>query len=432
MDAKIGEDLLYYVWKTKNFKQNGLKTIEGLSIEIIDYGLQNPYSGPDFSNAKIRIGQTLWVGHVEMHINSSDWIRHNHQADSAYQNVILHVVFHHDKDIVFFEENENKITVPTLILGDRIPHHLIKNYKTLLSTKAWVPCEKLLPNLDHSRLDIWKNKLLVERIEEKTELISFLYQSSNDDWEKVLFVVLSRYFGATANTLAFEALANSIDYNVILRNGSSQIAIEAMLFGQAGMLKQEYTEDYPQFLMREYNFLQSKYQLKPLHSGNWKYSGVIPAGFPTIRIAQLSALIYKEKKIFSRCKEANTLLEVKPLFDGDVNEFWATHYTFDKESSKRDIKISPAFIDKLIINAIIPTLFLYGKLSGQEDISLKVLEWMYEINGESNSIVNKWKSCGLTVKSAFDTQSLIYLKKSYCDKKRCLSCDIGSQILKLN
>ena len=423
------EDLLYFVWKTKYFSHEDLFTTDGEPIKILDYGRQNPYSGPDFSNAKIMIADTLWVGNVEMHILSSDWTKHNHESDDSYQNVILHVVYRHDKEINF-SNSQPKINIPTLELRHKIPEEILTRYTSLFENQYWIPCEKLICEIDLSKLEVWKSRLVIERLEHKVNYILPIYQESNDDWETVLYVILARYFGSLANMESFEALARKVDKRIVLKNVHDIITIEALFFGQAGMLEGESDEAYITTLKEKYSFLKKKYNLEPLPSSIWKYSGVMPPGFPTLRIGQFASLIATKHSLFSSFLHCHDVHDLYDSLEVQVNTFWSNHYTFEKRSQARNTKLSKEFKDLLIMNAIIPVFFLYGKLTGNQECMDKFVNLLSEVKGEKNRVVDQWRNLGLNTSTALDSQALLQLKQSYCDNRKCMSCALGASIMK--
>ncbi len=426
---KIKEEFLYYVWKTKQFDTKAIATISGEKIEILSFGFQNLHSGPDFSDAKIIIGDTTWAGNVEMHIFSSDWTLHKHQHDDAYKNVILHVVYEHDKEIVFNVESL-ELEIPTLELKKFIPKSIIDTYQSLLESKSWIPCEALLGGIDNNVFELWKYNIVVQRLWLKTNYIDDLLLVKNQDWEEVFYILLSRYFGATANTLAFEQLALSCPVITLYKNLHNPLAIESLLYGQAGFLQANFDENYFQNLKKEYAFLSRKYNLTSLQVNIWKFGRMMPPGFPTFRIAQLAALLRKNDHLFSKVIEAEKVDDLYTLFEVEPNPFWEEHYVFNKSAKSHSTKLTKTFINRLIINCIVPITFLYGKKQGNEDLVDKAIVFLESLPTEQNAILSKWKTLGYGSKSALESQSLIHLKKEYCDKINCMQCRIGHQILK--
>lgn len=424
---KIKEDFLYYLWKTKQFNTSAIKTIDGQSVEILSFGIQNHHSGPDFSDAKIKIGDTIWAGNVEMHVFSSDWTLHKHQYDDAYKNVILHVVYEHDKEIVFNTES-SELIIPTVSLKKYIPNHIVDTYRSLLESESWIPCESIIGSVDSDIFNLWKYNLTIQRLWSKTNNLDDLLTVKGKDWEEVFYILLSRYFGATANTLAFEQLALSCPIKLLYKNKNNPLAIQSLLFGQAGFLNADFEDHYFQNLKQEYKHLKNKYKLSPLLVSTWKFGRMMPPGFPTYRIAQLAAVVLQNDNLFSKIIEVDKVEDLYTYFDVDTDPFWEEHYTFNKPSKSHSSKLTSAFIDRIIINCIVPITFLYGKRSGNEDLVDKAVSFLEHIAPESNKIITKWKTLGYASKSAFDTQSLLHLKKEYCDQINCMQCSIGHKL----
>lgn len=425
MQPRIKEDFLHYLWRTKKVAQNEMVTTEGQKIDVLAFGQYNTESGPDFFNAKIKIDDTIWVGNVEMHLFSSDWLKHQHQHDKAYENVILHVVYEHDATITL----KNAIDpIPVLELKGKIPKSFMDNYQFLMNSQDIIPCQKWVKTIDNDRINLWKYTLTVERLHRKSLAIQDVFQKTNGDWEETLYITLARYFGAKTNTLPFEMLAMKTPLSLTLKNKDKTLSLEALYYGQAGMLNAHYEDDYFQNLKKEYAFLQKKYNLEPIDSVFWKFGRLRPINFPTIRIAQFVGVLQKVSFLFSVIKDTQNPKDIHKLFQIEINEYWSKHYRFGKESLHLSKTISPRFVDILIINAISPLLYLYGKTTNQEIYIDKAITFLEDTQGEKNNITDMWQSLGVDTQTAFDTQALIELKTHYCQEFRCLSCKIGHEI----
>ncbi|MEM9544699.1 MAG: DUF2851 family protein [Bacteroidota bacterium] len=422
----IREDLLYYIWKTKSFDLSELTTTDGQPIKIHRFGNQNFDAGPDFSNGKIKIGNTIWVGNVEMHVYSSDWERHCHDVDKAYDNVILHVVYEHNKEV--FTTTEQKI--PCLELKDRISKELLKRYSQLIAEKNWIPCEKQLKQVEEHTLSFWLQRLVAERIDSKTGVIKTILDRTNTNWEETLYISLCRYMGARVNMDPFESLAQSLPYVLVQKKRNDIHLIESLLFGQAGMLEANFKDDYFQSLKEEYRFLARKYKLKSLSPVAWKFARMRPVGFPTIRIAQLAQILFQNDRLFSKIIFEEEISRLRKLFKVKTSTYWDTHYRFGKDAKYQEKNLGNGFIDQLIINVISPMVFLYGKYIADEQFCERAIGHLESIGAEENKIIRNFKSLGVSCKSAADTQALLQLKQYYCDEKQCMSCAIGSSILK--
>jgi Protein of unknown function (DUF2851) len=421
------EDFLHYIWKYKYFNTNDLATQSAESLVLMYVGEAHSDSGPDFRNALIRIGETVWAGNVELHIRSSDWLRHKHQNDAAYANVVLHVVYEYDVPILRPDGSE----VPCLVLRDRIAPALLANYMTLQRETHAIACHRLLPEVSDFRKNAWLGRLVVERLEHKTTYFATLQAVQDNNWGEAFYQALARGFGASLNADPMEQMARSLPNIVLAKNKYNLFAVEALVFGQAGVLHEAiFKDEYPAKLQKEYNYLCHKYNLKPINATAWRFSRLRPANFPTIRLAQFAALIYKSEHLWSKILAAETTDEIHELLTVTVSDYWETHYVFDKPSVKRPKTLGTSTIDLLLINTIIPFLFLYGTLRNDETMREKALRWFESLPAEQNSIIENWKTLGFVPKNAADAQALLHLYKNYCMPKRCLHCAIGVGFLK--
>jgi hypothetical protein len=424
----IKEDFLYYLWNLKRFDLSDLKTTDGNDIMIEKSGFRNNGSGPDFFEAKIRIGDTVWFGSVEIHVFASDWDKHAHEIDPAYNNVILHVVYENDKNV----KTESGHVLPTLELKNRIRKSDVKNYKLLRFSNDWIPCEKLISNVRKISKDMTLERMIIDRMLKKSSKMKEYLSSTTYDWSESFYIFLSSYFGMNTNAFAFERLSLSLPLNLISKENYSLQKIEALLFGQAGFLNQTFKDEYPEILKIEYNHLKSKYNLIQNPISIWNFGKLRPQNFPTIRIAELAALLHKIPVLFDKIIQFESLEEIRKIFRIVTSEYWESHYTFDTSSTKKRKNIGENSIDILIINAVLPSIFLYSHETAQfqyKELALKLLE---NIPGEKNSVVDKWKELGFYVQSAYDSQALLELKKNNCDLHKCLDCPIGNDIMNNN
>lgn len=420
------EDFLYFLWRFKRFDFNDLRTTTGEAITLIALGEYNTHAGPDFLNAKIKIGDTLWAGNVEMHLFASDWLKHKHQEDAAYENVILHVVYEADEVIKY----KDGTAIPALELRKRIPSNLLSQYLKLLHNEYWIPCQHQFHNVSDFTKSLWYDRLLIERLEEKTKAIKMALDRNTGDWEETFYQFMARNFGLKVNAEPFEHLARSLPHITLAKHKNSLFQLEALLFGQAGLLSEEFDDDYPNQLKKEYQFLKTKHQLTPIPVASWRFLRLRPANFPTIRLAQFATLVYQSTHLFSKILKINTFKEIEELLKVQLSDYWLTHYTFDSESDKRNKSLGKTTIRLIIINTIVPFLFLYGKETANDDYKDKALQLLEELPAEKNSIINKWKDLGVVSSSAYHTQALLQLKNVYCSKSRCLECSVGNALLK--
>lgn len=419
------EDFLHYIWKHKKFRFNNLKTTTGESIIVTSVGQHNFNSGPDFFNAKIKIGNQLWAGNVEIHIKSSDWFLHSHEQDKAYDNVILHVVWEDDTE-VFRKDNT---PIPTLQLKDVVDVSMLNNYVKLFSKQnKWINCENDFASTDTFVLINWLERLYFERLERKSGTIEALLASSKNDWESVLFKMLTKNFGLKVNGESFFSLAQSIDFSIIRKTQSNPLVLEALLFGQAGLLEQDVEDAYHSSLTNEYAFLKQKFSLQNNQVLPLQFFRLRPPNFPTIRLSQLANLYNKHQNLFSKIIEINKLEDFYKLFKVSTSEFWKTHYTFQKVSKTSTKTLSKSFVDLLLINTILPIKFSYAKQNGEE-IDSEIIKIATAIISEKNNIISAFNNLKKVSKSSLDSQALIQLKTEYCDKNKCLKCAVGNQFL---
>lgn len=428
------EQLLHYVWKHKLFPLVELKTTDGKPVEVIDPGLHNHNSGPDFFNAKVKISQTLWVGNVEIHDKSSDWFLHGHDKDQAYDNVVLHVTGKPDVEVM----NTAGQYIPQMVL--KVPSTIRENYEELLRTDQYPPCYQIIPDLTTLNIHAWMAALQTERLEQKTEAIIRRVKRMNGSWENAYFLTLARNYGFGINGDTFEEWATHIPFSAIAHHRDKLFQIEAVFMGQAGLLdinaiperyqQEALNEGYYAKLRNEYLYLAHKFSLCPMDYKRWKFLRLRPQNFPHIRLSQLANLYYERKTGLSQLVECKDLFSLQSLLSTKVTPYWETHYTFGSISDLNEKNLSPFSMNLLMINTCIPMLFAYGRHSAKEALCNRAFDFLEQLKAENNYIIRLWKECGLTVKNAGDSQALIQLKKEYCDKKECLRCRIGYEYLK--
>jgi hypothetical protein len=421
------EDFLHYIWKFKKFDSLNLKSVQGELITILKTGDYLELAGPDFFNAHIEIGNQKWAGNVEIHLKSSDWYLHNHEKDPAYKNVILHVVW--ENDTAIFRENNTEI--PVLVLKDYVSKEIIENYKALVSPKTWIYCERQLKDLDRFVFKNWQERLFFERLERKSKFIAHLLEETNQDWEAVLFCLLAKNFGLNTNGNSFLQISMAIPFSVIRKESFEIENLEALLFGTAGLFEVEKEDVYYKDLKFRYFYLLHKYQIEKTYTEPLQFFKLRPDNFPTIRLSQLAALYHKHQNLFSKIIELKSVDAVYRLLSVSASSYWQNHYQFDKESPKKSKTLSKSFIDLLIINTIIPLQFTYSNIMG-ESISEDLIDFMNEVTSEKNVIMDKFNSFGIQSKTAFESQTLLELKNEYCERKACLKCAIGLELLKNN
>ena len=420
------ENLLHFIWKLKLFSSKNLQTVNGEIIEIISTGIENSNSGPDFLNAKITINKQLWAGNVEIHINSSDWYAHNHEVDENYDAVILHVVWEHDVEI-FRKSNE---AIATLELKNYISKDLLNKHNQLFSkTKKWINCENDISTINSFVLAHWFERLYFERLEQKSIQIQQILTKTNTDWESTLFVLLAKNFGLKINADAFMNFANSFDFSIVRKVSFKPDELEALFFGQAGLLSKTSESVYFIKLKEQYDYLKLKFKLIPISTNQVQFFRLRPNNFPTIRLSQLASLYGTHQNLFSKIIEINTIEGYYDLLNVSTSKFWKTHYTFEKESKTSEKKLTKSFVDLLLINTIIPLKFMYLKSLGKSDFST-LISIIEQIKPEKNTIISNFNDLKIKSNNAFESQALIQLKNEYCNKQLCLQCSIGKELLK--
>ena len=415
------EKLLQYIWQFQYFNSNKLLTAEEDILQINYPGFLNTNQGPDFLEAKIKVGDTTWAGNIELHLKSSDWNTHKHSDDKNYNNIILHVVWEDDAS--------SAAGFPVLELQNRVSKFLLGRYDELMNATAFIPCQKSIHQADMLTWKSWKDRLLAERLQNKAAVIFNNLTANNNHWEETFWWLLANNFGIKVNSDAFEKIARSLPVSILAKHKNQIHQLEALLFGQAGLLQNNFTDSYPAMLQKEYLFYKAKYKLQPIQASLF-FLRMRPANFPSVRLAQLTMLINKSSSLFSVIKQSQSLKEIKQLLNVTANDYWHYHYVFDEATAYKEKNLGTQMINNILINTIVPIVFAYGLYNREEAYKNKALQWLEEITAEKNNITNAWAGLGIENKNAFDSQALIQLKNEYCNKKRCLNCAIGNRLLK--
>ncbi len=419
------EEFYQYVWQTGAFSIKELKTTQNEAIQIIHPGIKNTHAGPDFFNARVKIGETEWAGNVEVHILASDWFKHHHEIDEAYNQIILHVVCKNDCEVI--RKDGSKVAI--LLLTDYLNPVLATNYKLLIENINWIPCEKMLNSID----SIYKTQMLhrtaTERLEIKAMLIEQDVAYLNGDWETAFYRHTAKCFGFKTNAVPFGMLAKTIPHLILGKHKNNLHQIEAIVFGQAGMLNENLIDDYGISLLKEYKFLKQKYDLKGMDAFIWKFMRMRPVNFPTIRIAQFAWLVCNSAHLFSKILSDTSINQLKKLFKAETSDYWKEHFLFDKKTVFSEKNLGENSINSLLINAVAPFLFSYGRANNNDNLKDRAIEILEKTESESNSIVEKFESLGLQSVSSLESQGLLHLKEYYCNRKKCLHCTIGNSFL---
>lgn len=418
------EALLHYIWQYRQYSTLGLKTQCGQSLSVLKVGMHNSDAGPDFENARIRLGSMEWVGQVEIHIKSSDWLKHHHQKDAAYNNVILHVVWEDDLPIV----NQSGEEMPTLELAPLVDREMLDSYRLLMNSRLWIPCQSRIHEVGEEHLSSFLERLLIERMEEKSITLKGVLYLNNMDWEETFYQFFCKSLGMKINAEPMFQLACQLPQKLLAKHRRDSLQLEALLFGVAGFLE-EAKDDYSFQLRKEFQFLKHKYQLGVMQRSSWKFLRLRPAAFPTLRIAQLAQLMRNNTHLFSRILEADSIKALEKLLQVQVSGYWETHYQFSKKSVKRKKRFGKELIRSIIVNTVIPFLFLYSKEKGLERFQTKALLFLKMLSAERNAIIRQFHKFGIYAENAGQTQALLQLKNNYCVKKKCLKCVVGMQLL---
>lgn len=428
------EQLLHYVWKHKMFTSGGMKTTDGRAVEVIDSGLHNTDSGPDFFNAKVKVGGTLWVGNIEIHDKSSDWFLHKHHEDKAYNNVVMHVTGLPDTEV----RTEDGRCLPQLVLA--VPEKVRRNYRQLLTADRYPPCHQIVSGLSSLTAHSWMSALQVERLETKTAQITRRVELCGKSWEAAYFVTLARNYGFGTNGDAFEAWAMNIPLHSVDHHRDDLFQVETLFMGQAGLLdadrlpekyrKAAADDEYFMRMSREYAYLAHKFSLRPMDAAMWKFLRMRPNNFPHIRLSQLAQLYYDRKAGLSMLMECKTVDEARRMLATHVTPYWQTHYSFGNPSERNEKHLSAFSVSLLLVNTAVPMFFAYGRHHNDEQLCTRAFDFLEQLKPEVNYITRVWEQCGLKASNAGDSQALIQLKTQYCDRKECLRCRIGYEFLK--
>ncbi len=421
------ESFLHYVWQFQKFDSSSLIDSDGNAVQVFAVGEHNTNAGPDFLNAKIKIGEILWHGHVEIHVSASAWNQHGHQNDPAYDNVILHIVWNNDLAIV---QKDGK-SIPTIELQNKVSQDLLLQSDSLLDSPDKIPCSNILSSVNTMQVCSMLEKVGVQRLASKSGLVSNLLKNNAGDWEETAYQMLAKNYGFKINAHPFLKLAQKLPFKILKKHCGNTLQIEALLFGMSGFLDEVPADDYHASLMNEYVFLAKKYKLEglELNKVEWKYLRLRPANFPSVRISQFAALINKVPRLFDdfisfqSSKLFINQLKVKP------SKYWIVHYDFAKKSKRKLLGIGTESLENILINTATPLLAAYSKYKNEQEYMDKAIDLLQNLKPEKNNITNQWTALGMDVKSAFDSQAYIELYNNYCLNKQCLSCNIGVNIM---
>lgn len=418
----MNEQLLQYIWKFRLYSSIELYTTCFKKIHPIHQGIHNVDQGPDFLHAKIKIDDSVWAGHVELHVKSSDWELHKHNEDEHYSNVILHVVWYNDKEL--------NLPFPTLEIQPHVPKILLRKYIKWMNETSFIACQNSIPSVNSIILSKCKERMLFERLQLKSQQVADFINATKGDWEEVCWWIFAKSFGGKVNGDDFEKIARSIPLKILLKNKHSLQTIESIIFGQSGLLSKDFKDPYPLRLQQEYEFYRIKYKLKAPKI-RLKFLRMRPSNFPTIKLAQLSSFIFNRDGLLSIIKksayaEVNCFAE----FPISVSEYWNHHYCFEDQAVSNVKKFGKSSHNNLFINCVAVVLYAWGYFYNDEQKKNQAINILYKLKAENNIIVNSFKKLNVSIDNAFDSQSIIHLYKTYCQPKRCLECTIGYTLFK--
>ena len=424
----MNEYFLHFIWQYQFFNKLPLKTINDETITILHPGIHNKDQGPDFSHSRILMNGLEWHGNVEIHLKASDWFLHHHETDKNYDTIILHVVWENDRNVI----REDDTMIPVLELKGLVNEEMVDRYRSFVDSGVHLPCQYFIDKIPSVHITDMFGKSLIERLERKGAEVYELFKRNNNDWEETFWQILVRNFGFKINNQPFEQLSRSISYKLLLKHSGSQLQLEALLFGQSGLLENAKKDSYSELLQKEYGFLSHKYSLSEhkMESHLWKFLRTRPCNFPTVRIAQLASLLKHSDRLVNLIYEDKTFDEYLSILKTEPCTYWRSHYKFGEKSKGVLPGITDSFVYSILINVILPikvARYLAGSLDSFPEESLLLLEKM---PAEINKISKEWQRIGVKIKSAFDSQAGIEVYNEYCLKRKCLYCSIGTHIIK--
>ncbi len=422
------EDFLHFIWKFQYFDHQQLLTENNEVVQIKSSGLLNHNAGPDFLNATVVIDGIVWNGNIEIHVRSSDWYRHKHEQDSAYESTVLHVVWEHDKDICYADDTK----IPVLSLKDKTPSFLLSRYEEIIASLSPIPCQAHLGNIEDFVFVQTFEKALIQRLEQKANQVKTLLVNNGGDWRETTYQLLAQNMGFKVNKDSFLNLAQKTKYSYVQKHIDQSHQVEAFLFGQSGLLPSKSVDDYTEKLQKEYTFLKQKYQLKPLTSVSWKFMRMRPANFPTIRIAQFAAILQKREDLFSKLIELEPISDYISFFQLNTSTYWDTHYRFGDKKEYGKKSLGKESIYNVLINTVAPLLACYAIEKDKATYMDRAISLLEAVPAEQNKITRLWKKNGIKFNNAANTQAAIQLFNDSCYHKKCLECTVGYSILKKN
>ncbi|AYQ35193.1 DUF2851 family protein [Runella sp. SP2] len=422
----MSEDFLYFLWQFQYFDAAHLTTTAGESLQVLAIGQRNANAGPDFINGRVIVENIEWAGSIEMHLRSSDWHRHAHTTDRAYESVVLHVVWENDADIC----RHDGTVVPTLALKDITSPKLLHKYHLLIESKETIPCENQLDVVSSLQKRMMLDRAATQRLERKAQGVLELLTQNHQDWEETTYQLLAQNFGFKVNAEPMLRLAQGLPLKILHKHRDNLFQLEALLFGQSGLLTP--ADEYALSLQKEYTFLAAKYSLKStqLQAHEWKFLRLRPANFPTVRLAQLAAFIQQQPSLFSLFIHGENVKKLEAVLRVKQSDYWQTHYHFQKTMAAKVATLGKASVENIVVNTVVPLLAAYAEAKDNLDFMSKATELLEQLPAETNHLTDRWHQMGVESKTAFDSQAIIELYTHFCVKKGCLQCAIGTSLLK--
>ena len=420
------EELLQFIWESRLFSTEDLRTTEGSTVEVVLPGVIQTNGGPDLIGAAIRMDGQLWAGSVEVHVHASEWYAHGHHRDPAYDNVVLHVVFRNDREVF----TSKGTRVPTVVLGPRIDPESLSTYQRLMEARSWVPCAGQLSGIEPDLSRTWLKRLLVQRMERRTRRIDDLFRSLQSDPSAVLYHLLAQAFGLKVNAEAFGMLAHALPLKIAMKYRDDPMRLEALVFGQAGFLQVDFVEEHPRMIQEEYQALARLHRMEPIPVAAWKFSRMRPVNFPTVRLAQFAALLGRSNGDLTQLLEQDSMVGLRSMLRVSPSAYWHSHYRFDRPSPESAKRLGRDAADHMIINAVAPALYALGGSLGRPQWRDRALMLLEQLPAERNTVLDHWSQHGLHAANAGQGQALLELRSLYCAGRKCLFCGIGRRLLR--
>lgn len=421
----FNEDLLQFIWRHKLLKPSPLITKSGNEVKVLKPGDLNVDSGPDFFNAQIKINDLILVGNVEIHLKTSDWLRHYHQHDKSYDNIILHVVYEHDVEL----DQNRQNNVEVLELKNLIDRHTLETYSDLVNTKDKLPCHKQLKDVNELKFVSWMERMTVERLEEKVKRIDHLFLANSGDYTQTFFMLLLRNFGFKVNALPFELIATQLPVHILLKHADNLLQLEALLLGMSGLLEESFEEKYIQKLQNEFEHLKTKYELIPLKKELFKFSKMRPANFPNLRLAQVAMLIHTHPSLFTQPQNHTDYETLVRAMQVGLDGYWKNHYKLDGRELEKDLSFGKTSAENVIINTFAPFFFFYSKKLAKPAYADVAITLLNTCTMEANAKTRLFVAKKVSLVSAADSQAIVNLYDHYCVQRNCLKCGIAAAIL---